>query len=439
MKYLKLLLVLFVMPLLSLYGQTIAFDSISSWNQIMEKAKKENKYIFIDAYTTWCAVCKKMDRDVFTDKDLIRFINDKFIPVKLQIDSTFKDGEYIRKRYRDAAKIQSQYKINAFPSFIFLTPSGELADRSIGFQPPSVFLQVATRALDDNNNFAATLSKFRTGSFTGKELLLFCLNTKKYYKEDSIALIAAQEYKKHHIDNNEPSEILDSVVIDFMYAFYSLFTLEDPVIQYIYNTPVQFNSLRIGANAQGYIDALVKKDLVIPKVYEINDNDYLPNAKEPNWKKLEKTVAQKLDKETAIRTILDTKTIYYAIKKDWTKAAQAEIDRIEWKGLNANDGWVRFSMNNMIWEVFFEHSNNPRHLKKAINYMQKIVEADSSNAGFRDTYANLLYKAGRKTEAIIEQEIAVTQILTSNEKDRIENFKQTLIKMRNGDPTWPKN
>src|SRR5688572_25831264 len=53
-----------------------------SWQQVRENAKRENKYIFVDCYTTWCAPCKKMDKDVFSNKDVGEFINEKFIAVK---------------------------------------------------------------------------------------------------------------------------------------------------------------------------------------------------------------------------------------------------------------------------------------------------------------------------------------------------------------------
>ena len=31
-----------------------------NWQSVKEKAKQENKYIFIDAYATWCGPCKIM-------------------------------------------------------------------------------------------------------------------------------------------------------------------------------------------------------------------------------------------------------------------------------------------------------------------------------------------------------------------------------------------
>jgi thiol-disulfide isomerase/thioredoxin len=43
------------------------------WLAIQEKAKKENKYIFLDFYATWCGPCKKMEKEVYVNDTVARF------------------------------------------------------------------------------------------------------------------------------------------------------------------------------------------------------------------------------------------------------------------------------------------------------------------------------------------------------------------------------
>lgn len=50
-----------------------------------------------------------------------------------------------------------------------------------------------------------------------------------------------------------------------------------------------------------------------------------------------------------------------------------------------------------------------------------------------DTYANLLYKIGRKQEAIALEAEAVQ---LSNEKNETGNLHQVLSKMKKGEKTW---
>jgi len=58
--------IILFMPFLSksqdIVSEGIQFIKSSSWEQVLQKAKAENKIIFIDCYTTWCAPCKAMEK-----------------------------------------------------------------------------------------------------------------------------------------------------------------------------------------------------------------------------------------------------------------------------------------------------------------------------------------------------------------------------------------
>ena len=40
--------------------QGIMFEPTRSWKKIVEKARSENKLIFVDCYADWCGPCKMM-------------------------------------------------------------------------------------------------------------------------------------------------------------------------------------------------------------------------------------------------------------------------------------------------------------------------------------------------------------------------------------------
>ena len=50
-----------------------------TWDEALEKAKEENKLIFLDAYASWCGPCKRMSKSVFTDEKVGEFFNANFI------------------------------------------------------------------------------------------------------------------------------------------------------------------------------------------------------------------------------------------------------------------------------------------------------------------------------------------------------------------------
>jgi thiol:disulfide interchange protein len=59
-----------------------------------EKAAKEGKILLVDAYTDWCGWCKVMDRNTYTNAQIIETLNANFVAVKFNPEKakTFKFG-----------------------------------------------------------------------------------------------------------------------------------------------------------------------------------------------------------------------------------------------------------------------------------------------------------------------------------------------------------
>lgn len=76
------IIILFIGSLVS--AQEINWLSIEEG----EKAQQQNpdKALFITVYTDWCGFCKKMDNSTFKDEELVSFVNEYFIPVKLDAE-----------------------------------------------------------------------------------------------------------------------------------------------------------------------------------------------------------------------------------------------------------------------------------------------------------------------------------------------------------------
>src|SRR5690349_20740882 len=56
----------------------------NAWGTTLKKAQKEQKYIFVDAYATWCGPCKQLKASTFKDEKAANFFNQNF--VNLSID-----------------------------------------------------------------------------------------------------------------------------------------------------------------------------------------------------------------------------------------------------------------------------------------------------------------------------------------------------------------
>lgn len=86
----------------------------------LEKAKKENKKVFIDVFATWCGPCKYLSRNVFVDEDLGEFMNEHFVSLKI-------DGEK-----GDGLQLMRDFSLDSYPTMLFLNPEMDLLKKIVG-------------------------------------------------------------------------------------------------------------------------------------------------------------------------------------------------------------------------------------------------------------------------------------------------------------------
>ena len=107
-----------------------------TWQQALEQARKENKLIFMDCYTSWCGPCKMLAKEVFTDPEVAAFFNEKFVNVKVDMEK----GEGV--------ELKKQYKVSAYPTLNFINGKGELQHCVVGGMPADALIAQAKLALE---------------------------------------------------------------------------------------------------------------------------------------------------------------------------------------------------------------------------------------------------------------------------------------------------
>ncbi|GAB5417323.1 MAG: hypothetical protein Crog4KO_29050 [Crocinitomicaceae bacterium] len=116
-------------------AEGISFEHITL-DQALEKAKSENKPIFIDVYATWCGPCKYLSREVFVEEELGDFMNEHFINLKL--DGEDGDGDYL----------MSEFGLDAFPTMLYLSPDKDELNRIVGAVSADEILEVSKGVVD---------------------------------------------------------------------------------------------------------------------------------------------------------------------------------------------------------------------------------------------------------------------------------------------------
>ena len=119
-----------------------------SMNEALEAQAKNPKKIFIDMYTAWCGPCKMLDRNTFSNPDVIAFINKNFYAVKFNAEGNevvnYKGKVYQNPKYdpakakkRNSAHQFSRFMgVNAYPTVLFIDESGNLINRVKGYRTP---------------------------------------------------------------------------------------------------------------------------------------------------------------------------------------------------------------------------------------------------------------------------------------------------------------
>lgn len=107
-----------------------------TWQQAIDKAKKENKYIFLDAYASWCGPCKMMKHKTFTDKAVGDFYNKHFVCVAIDME---KPG--------DGPSLADKFSVEAYPTLIYFHPDGKLIGKAMGFRKSKEFLEMGEQVV----------------------------------------------------------------------------------------------------------------------------------------------------------------------------------------------------------------------------------------------------------------------------------------------------
>jgi thiol-disulfide isomerase/thioredoxin len=146
-------------------AQGIQFEH-GKWEEVKALAKKENKLIFVDFYTDWCAPCKVMATTIFPQKEVGDFFNKNFISV--QIDAEKGEGPGLAKKYNVAG----------YPTLAFTNAGEEVVYKVLGSADAKEFIDQATIALTPSSDYPVLKEKYEKDELSREDLYRYLLLVK---------------------------------------------------------------------------------------------------------------------------------------------------------------------------------------------------------------------------------------------------------------------
>lgn len=105
----------------------IQFQNIN-FQSALNKAKKENKFIFMNVYATWCGPCMLLKKTTFQSDRVAAVVNKSFI--NIDIDAEKGEGIQLSKRYN----------VRAHPLVLIIDSNGNVVKSILGYKKDNQLL-----------------------------------------------------------------------------------------------------------------------------------------------------------------------------------------------------------------------------------------------------------------------------------------------------------
>lgn len=445
MKYNNIIIFLFFSVLA--FSQGIEFEH-KSWKEVLEKAQQTGKPIFLDVYTSWCGPCKKMSNEIFPLAEVGKAYNSNFICYGVDAEK----GEGI--------EIAKKYKVMSYPTYLFIKADGTLFSKGLGSMAAEKFIALSGMAISDLKD-PKPLPEWDSEYATKKNDPLFILGyMNKRSKiglsnadllDEYLALLPNVQRASDKIIEIYEKESRNITIHSLAYK-----NLQDNKNMFFPKLGGHVYIYIIGAINNSFKTACKNKDeqLLQEVIVANNTLPKTPQSKTQeelytNYYKATNNLEQYIKYATlycnnSLMTI-STDSITLTDKKtlqlfDSTQKNQL-IGKIDSTQIVVAREYIAHALrnqystalNDIAWR-FFEKVIDSNALMEALRWSKRSLEIYPQNDAFLDTYANLLYKLGRREEAILNETEALN--IANKSKTHTIIYEKALAKMKSGEKTW---
>lgn len=108
----------------------------NSWTEALKRAAAQNKYIFVDAYASWCGPCKMLKATTFKNNKVAAFYNSNFINVAIDMEK----GQ--------GPALAAQWGLRVYPTLIIFNAKGKPVYGTEGFIKADDLIKFGVQALN---------------------------------------------------------------------------------------------------------------------------------------------------------------------------------------------------------------------------------------------------------------------------------------------------
>ncbi|MCO4292845.1 DUF255 domain-containing protein [Solitalea sp. MAHUQ-68] len=246
---------------LSVKAQTreINFKHDAPFKEVLAEAKKQNKLIFFDAYTSWCGPCKVMANTVFKTDSVADFFNQTFVNLKVDMEK----GE--------GPKLKDRFDVAAYPTLLFIDGDGNLVHKIVGSAPVNEFMAESRKALHPENTVYGLEKKFNAGDHSEATSLAYMTALETAYEHTKMGEVA-----KVYFDALPQNTLLDSKNWELESRF--LFDVSSKAFAYLYGKSDDLKAKYGAGKVDMYFNQVFGNTIgSLKKAYASNIN--LPAAK----------------------------------------------------------------------------------------------------------------------------------------------------------------
>jgi thiol-disulfide isomerase/thioredoxin len=196
-----------------IYSQSVNFEK--SIETAFEKAKANNKIVFIEYYNTDCSICKSIE-PLFDNPEIAAFYNSNFVSYKMNLKNGLKGQDSL-------FMAQTKLKFSGVPFFLFFDNAKNFIHYSGAKNDVNYILNIGKKALNKEERLGNVENKYNAGDRSIKTLYSYTdlLQLQQdYAMANKVTSQLYEVYPKQNLSSHQSYLILKNAVTSIDNGFF---------------------------------------------------------------------------------------------------------------------------------------------------------------------------------------------------------------------------